>query len=1076
MNELNSLSVFTFYLLSGLLTIVPNAQSAQKICMDSDNSIFWPAITGANTSITFTTLPSFVGAYNLLTAAQCYSSAAAIIVYPSAPPSVAISTDAPANLTICGSTQWNFNLDYTGGDLYQWEVLDPAMGSIVSGNNSPNIEVLFNNPLASSEDVDVIVAVTKCSQTLRDTLTMHVVNIPDYTATPGDTTICAGEELDFTLSPPPLGYSELTWEFGDGTVATQANTSHTYPNNSNVAQYNPVATIVHPGGCLATAIVQAGPISVKPAPVALVSPTGTLTSCGPFSQQLAATVTTGFGSTANYEWFGPAGSNPPNCPTCNTWNINQYGSYNVVVENSYGCQASSNYVIALENCDTSSCPAPLLTNSGSSFIDCGRVQAAIQYSPNGQTITDETWHFPMEAQNTSFTTGTNATATASFEEAGVYTINYLVTANDTCIQKFDQSVYVPFIGDMRYSASCGSGSLYDVTLNDHSNIFPGEVGQIHHSYAYKEGANPWQTITAPGSALSVNVQLPAGDYQLREIIYSNLTPAAPACTTVVNVNLPDKPNADFEIVSPFEPACINDVVVHLNNLSTPAAGLNYLWDFGEEYTNYQPNPDKVFGSLSPSGSFNITLTATNSIGCEDSTQDSIEVHDNDLWDGMSQPTLTTSPTPPVCLGTPVTLSYFSFPIQLPPNYTWYQGSTPITPVVGASDIDVTQGGEYWVMGSDQFGCQVPSESALIHFTQIQTPTVIGNPDQCGDVPFSLTSSTNSMSGVNLSWERNPGGIVGSGNTISQNLPAGIYTYTLTASQNDCEGVSAPFTVTVANPVDTPGISYNILSCQPYVVELTATNAQGGTYNWSNGSAGSTVNGYTGGLFEVYFTANSGCTSSNEISIPKSPQEYIWTFPTGCYCIDELNANNSGVCSGMPVIYHPVIPFAYWSYQVNGVDDLSGTGTVPSAFVNLAPDSINFILDNGNCHITSDAMYLTANCSGGPGIQGLRPGGNSAGSLDTNAGSQNTIQLEPLLRLIPNPATGQTRIQYRYADGEGLKTIEIYDMTGRKIKTFRPDTQSGSISLQLGGFIGGIYEVCLRQDGRITAQSKLSVAP
>src|SRR5690606_11593464 len=106
-------------------------------------------------------------------------------------------------------------------------------------------------------------------------------------------------------------------------------------STGSVAQYHPVATIVHPLGCLSTAILQAGPISVKPAPTALVTPGGLL-DCGPFSSTLSATVTTGFGSTANSEWHGPSGTSPPDCPTCDTWNIDQYGTYYVVVENSNG--------------------------------------------------------------------------------------------------------------------------------------------------------------------------------------------------------------------------------------------------------------------------------------------------------------------------------------------------------------------------------------------------------------------------------------------------------------------------------------------------------------------------------------------------------------------------------------------------------------------------------------------------------------------------------------------------------------------------------------------------------------------
>src|SRR5690606_1219657 len=119
--------------------------------------------------------------------------------------------------------------------------------------------------------------------------------------------------------------------------------------------------------------------------------------------------------------------------------------------------------------------------------------------------------------------------------------------------------------------------------------------------------------------------------------------------------------------------------------------------------------------------------------------------------------------------------------------------------------------------------------------------------------------------------------------------------------------------TVSSPVDPPSVSFDIVSCEPYVVELTATNGQSGTYHWSNGSTGSIVNGHFGGLYEVYFTSNSGCISSNEISVPHSPQEYMWNFPTGCYCLDDLLEENTlSSCAGAPVIPGPYNPFEYWS--------------------------------------------------------------------------------------------------------------------------------------------------------------------
>ncbi|NEN25938.1 hypothetical protein G3O08_20820, partial [Cryomorpha ignava] len=206
--------------------------------------------------------------------------------------------------------------------------------------------------------------------------------------------ICAGESMGFNVSPTPTGYESLTWEFGDGLDSNDPNTTYSYPNNDNIAQYNPVLTIVNPNGCFATAVIQASPVEVIPAPVALLSPAGTLLDCGPFSATLSATVSTGFGSTTNYTWSGPTMSPPaPNCASCDTWNINMYGTYQVVVENSNGCQGFSNEVDVFQNCG-SGCQGPTLVASNSSFIDCATGQANIQYNPYNYNILSETWIFP----------------------------------------------------------------------------------------------------------------------------------------------------------------------------------------------------------------------------------------------------------------------------------------------------------------------------------------------------------------------------------------------------------------------------------------------------------------------------------------------------------------------------------------------------------------------------------------------------------------------------------------------------------------------------------------------------------
>jgi len=151
-------------------------------------------------------------------------------------------------------------------------------------------------------------------------------------------------------------------------------------------------------------------------------------------------------------------------------------------------------------------------------------------------------------------------------------------------------------------------------------------------------------------------------------------------------------------------------------------------------------------------------------------------------------------------------------------------------------------------------------------------------------------------------------------------------------------------------------------------------------------------------------------------------------------------------------------------------------TSPSTFTNCGPDSINLILDNGYCQVISDAMYLSDSCS--VPAQSLITNGSSTNAIDSQANTfnQNIAQTEPEINLIPNPAADQTRIQYRFDGSEALRIIEVYDLTGRKVSSFRPGNNAGSMTLNLGNFVSGIYQICLRQDGRIIAQSKLSVTP
>lgn len=331
---------------------------------------------GMETNITFNTLPATIDVVRVTTDGSGCKSEPFTQAIETVMPSVSILTNAPNE--ICGSTQWNFETDYVDGDLYHWKILSPEMGSIVSGNYTPEVEIQFNNPTGTSENVAVIVAVTKCGSVKRDTLIVQVRNAPAYTATSSATTICANEPVNFTISPTPEGYSSLYWDFGDGVSSNSLTPSYTFTGNTDIAEYTPTVTIVNPEGCLSTVVIPTDPIMIKPAPVAHISP-GDIVGCGPFSQELTATISTGISSTANIKWYGPSGSNPPapNCQTCDTWTVDQYGTYYIEVENSLGCTTLSKNLIVVENCDDCQGPKPIVLSQDSSFKNCAKFKPTL---------------------------------------------------------------------------------------------------------------------------------------------------------------------------------------------------------------------------------------------------------------------------------------------------------------------------------------------------------------------------------------------------------------------------------------------------------------------------------------------------------------------------------------------------------------------------------------------------------------------------------------------------------------------------------------------------------------------------
>src|SRR5690606_4412189 len=127
------------------------------------------------------------------------------------------------------------------------------------------------------------------------------------------------------------------------------------------------------------------------------------------------------------------------------------------------------------------------------------------------------------------------------------------------------------------------------------------------------------------------------------------------------------------------------------------------------------------------------------------------------------------------------------------------------------------------------------------------------------------------------------------------------------------GSTVDFMLKVHYPLIEPELEYTV-TCSPYTVTLSVTNVQTGNYQWSNGANGTSINVTAGGVYQVTYTAPTGCQITADIIAPHNPQEAMWTFPTGCFdiCVwDTLPA---------PYITGPLGTFESHEWVVNGVTE------------------------------------------------------------------------------------------------------------------------------------------------------------
>jgi hypothetical protein len=502
--------------------------------------------------------------------------------------------------------------------------------------------------------------------------------------------------------------------------------------------------------------------------------------------------------------------------------------------------------------------------------------------------------------------------------------------------------YKPDFNSIISCNSSGTTATYNVTLVNNTTVF--NSAGIVYSFS-------GPGIPAGSTAQTINLtNMAAGTYNYTLTV--NI-PGKPTCTitkpiTLANVGTPSFSIADTTVCAE-EP--ISVTIANYNPLFT------YRWIFFQ--TSFIASSATTLLNINApsSGNYGISLEVTTPQGCIfTSAQQSVYVN-KASFNGSLQVT----PDLNVCEGTPQTITYNLLSGTGPTLITWMKGNLQVG--TGTSYVP-TASGIYWVKLSNSQGC-IYTFTNPVSITIRQRPyaAIVGSSSVCAGTQGTIQGVVTNPA-LQRRWLLNGNPMVAPYGTWATTTPLtitvpttpGTYNYTFEvrpASDTSC-GSTATISVTVYPAVTPPVISYNVVTCEPYAVQVTASGPSSGIYNWSNGAVGQTITVGHGGALGVTYTATSGCSASSEaVMIPQQLERLLWVFPEGCY---DVCYNTSPA----PYILGPLGVFDIYKWLRNGLTIATGTNSVVPQLPITQGGAYQLTIQNDGCVLESGIMTLIPN--------------------------------------------------------------------------------------------------------------------
>lgn len=892
----------------------------------------------------------------------------------------------------CASTIIDFRVDYLEGETYEWYFTDPRLASIVSGQNTNEVAVMLNEPINQLYAVSLGVRIRKCGIVYEpSTFDIEIDLGPQFNWFPLDAEYCSGDEISLQFQPqfpqnPANVYDLSVWSYEaiinyqvgsnfivnrntDFTVSVGANNLVTVnnlvlPDVDSSVTANIIILTSDQNDCSAASPLPAfsGQTVINPRPQIDLIRAGDLSFCDAASIDTSLEVihqNTAVGN-VTYQWYlnssliaGQTASILDIIPALG------FGSYycevNFINSNPSDCTTST-YIVEIteRNCVIEPpCIIEQVEITSIVWTDCDEIQVTVNNFGNTPDLVG------YRVSGAFFNT-VSSTLTSATLQAGTYNLN-ITAVYPHCTTYTNQAFTIGYQSYMESSVTCRTNGGYDVTLIQTGSILASYPNATTVTY---ELPGVGSVVSTAGQHTFSNV--PVGVYNAR-ILIDGAGPD-PVCIATQEITL-STPDAAFTMydatnitAGAITQTCTEcPLLLRPNNINP---NHSYKWRFLTDATNTQISPEI---SLPVGNSQEIKLTVTDEHGCETITSQFINVTQAEFSIFYANAGV-------YCEGAQIDLSILNSGPDTPSNpnstnpnesgYLWMLDTEPAPGINTNAIYNPTVSGAYWVKLRNQDLCL--DDMDAVNVTVLPKPFFdIGLPDlACVDQPFLVNGLTATAGSGIMQYRWIIDGTAGAWeNTfpipvLEENYSNdGTYTYILEVEADNGCTYQVEKDVIVTPTPDIGFITVTPDSCDPYAVELRVSNAQGGTYHWSDGFTGYPHIVTRGGAYQLTFVPdNSSCTVELEVYVEKDPSSYLWYFPSGCLDYCEMEDPASRYIPGMPIL------FDRWDYN-SSFNPINGAGAVPNYDLTNAlgtNDEIRLSLENNGCEVTSEPLVLSKN--------------------------------------------------------------------------------------------------------------------